>query len=282
MATIAVITVGIDPTIELGPVTLAWHGVMTAVGIAAGGWLATRFAREQDLDTDRLLNVIAIMTLAGIVGARFFYLAVAEPAALLHPGEWLGTRGFAIYGAVIAGPVAAWLYLRRSGAAASYLDALAAGFPLALAVGRIGDVINGEHFGPPTDLPWGFSYPHPDAEVPSALLAYHSGGFYEVLLGLALLAIVWPLRHRFRRPLALLWTVVGLYAGGRFAMFFYRADSEPLGLGLNEAQWTSLALLAVAGLGLWWSVRGGRSDRASGGDQELGALRPKRAQSSSR
>jgi phosphatidylglycerol:prolipoprotein diacylglycerol transferase len=249
------ITIGIDPLIELGPLTLAWHGVMTAVGIVVGGTLATRYGRELGLDTQRLQNAVVIMAVAGIVGARVFYLVVAEPALLLRPGEWLGTQGFAIYGAVIASPLAAWLYLRRAGASSRYLDALAAGFPLGLAVGRIGDVINGEHYGPPTDVPWGFRYTHPDADVPSAMLAYHSGGFYEVLLGLAMFALVWPLRNRFGRPLTLLWTVVGLYGAGRFAMFFYRADSEPLALGLNEAQWASLALVAVA-VGGWLVARG--------------------------
>lgn len=39
-------------------------------------------------------------------------------------------------------------------------------------------------------------------------------------------AVVWPLRDRFRRPLMLLWTVIGLYGGGRFLMFFYRSDSD--------------------------------------------------------
>ena len=249
------VTIGIDPLLELGPVTLAWHGIMTAVGIVVGGWLATRYGRELGLDTQRLQTAVVIAAIAGIVGARAFYLLVAEPESLLRPGDWLGTRGFAIYGAVIVAPLAAWAYFRRAGLGSPYLDALAAGFPLGLAVGRIGDVINGEHYGPVTDAPWGFRYTHSDAEVPSALLAYHSGGFYEVVLGLAMFALVWPLRHRFRRPLTLLWAVVGLYGAGRFVMFFYRADSEPLGLGLDEAQWTSVGLVAVAAIGAWAARR---------------------------
>lgn len=252
---LAAITIGIDPFVEIGPVTLAWHGIMTAVGILVGGFVATRFGRERGLDTERLQTAVLIMALAGIVGARVFYLVVAEPESLLRPAEWLGTNGFAIYGAVIASPLAAWVYLRRTGLGVRYLDALAAGFPLGLAVGRIGDVINGEHYGSATDVPWAFRYTHPDADVPSAMLAFHSGGFYEVALGLAMFALLWPLRHRFQRPLMMLWTVAGLYGAGRFVMFFYRADSEPLALGLNEAQWASLVLVAVAALGALWSAR---------------------------
>ena len=120
-----------------------------------------------------------------------------------------------------------------------------------MTVGRIGDVINGEHYGPASDLPWAVRNSHPEAEVPSNEIAYHSGGLYEVVLGLAMFAVVWPLRNRLGAPGALICTVVGLYAAGRFVMFFARSDSEDLLLGLSGAQWTSLGLLALAiGLGL--------------------------------
>jgi phosphatidylglycerol:prolipoprotein diacylglycerol transferase len=59
------------------------------------------------------------------------------------------------------------VYLWRTRLSLRYLDALAAGFPLGMAVGRIDDVISGEHYGPPTTLPWAFRYLNPMAEVPS-------------------------------------------------------------------------------------------------------------------
>lgn len=57
---------------------------------------------------------------------------------------------------------------------------------------------------------------HPDADVPSPDVAYHSGGLYEVLIGLVVFAIAWPLRHRLRRPTAMVWLVKALLAAGRF------------------------------------------------------------------
>ena len=65
--------------------------------------------------------------------------------------------------------MALYLGWRRLGL--RYLDALAAGFPLGMAIGRIGDVINGEHYGPVSDLPWAIRNTHPDADVPSNELA---------------------------------------------------------------------------------------------------------------
>ncbi len=131
-----------------------------------------------------------------------------------------------------------------------------------MAVGRIGDLIYGEHYGPPTSVPWGIRYTHPDADVPSGAVAYHPGGLYEIVLALVLLAIVWAAHRRLRAPGALLWTVVGLYAAGRFLIFFYRVDSDDLALGLDSSQWISLLLMAVAAAGLLVATRPGELARA--------------------
>lgn len=243
---LAEITIGIDPEIHLGPITLAWHGVGVAAGIAAGAWLAGRYADERGLSREHLLNLVVLIAFAGIVGARLFFLAEDDPAALVNPGEWLGSRGFSFYGAMLLGVLAVGVALWRFGLDRTYLDALAAGFPLGIAVGRIGDVINGEHYGSPSDAPWAISYTHPDAEVPATGVAYHSGGLYEIVLGLVMLAVIWPLRHRFRAPLQLLWLVVAFYAAGRFVIFFFREDSDELAMGLSNGQWTSLALIAFS------------------------------------
>jgi prolipoprotein diacylglyceryl transferase len=250
---LAIITLDLDPNLELGPFALAWHGVGIAVGIVVGSAAAVRYARGRGLDEDALVGAVLVLTLAGIAGARLFYLLENDFGALLRPGDWLGTTGFAFYGAMILGVPAALLYLRRRGMGLRYLDAMAFGFPLGMAVGRIGDLVNGEHYGPPSDLPWAIRYTHPEADVQSTAVAYHPGGLYEIVLALVMLALVWPLRDRFRRPGMLLWTVVALYGAGRFLMFFYRSDSDELALGLNGAQWTSVALVLVAACGAWWS-----------------------------
>jgi phosphatidylglycerol:prolipoprotein diacylglycerol transferase len=253
--TVAVITIGIDPDINLGPLTLTWHGVMIAVGLIAGGWLATRYAREQQLEAEKVITLVTVIALAGVVGARMFYLMENEPEALIRPAQWLASEGFSFYGAIILGVPAAMAYLYAAKETPRYLDALAAGFPLGMAVGRVGDLINGEHYGPVSDLPWAIRYTDPGADVPSNALAYHSGGFYEILLALTMLAVLWPLRARFRQPTSLLWTVVGIYGIGRLFMFFVRSDSDEVVVGLNGAQLTSIALVVIAAGGLWTARR---------------------------
>jgi len=83
-----------------------------------------------------------------------------------------------------------------------------------------------------------------------------------VLLATMILIAIWPLRHRFRRPGDLAWLVLALFAAGRFFEFFIRSDSPQLALGLSNAQWTSVVLLAIIAAGRTFTAR--RADRADG------------------
>jgi len=256
----AIITIDLDPMLRIGPLTLSWHGLTTAAGLVVAVALASRWAGRGGLDRDRILDLAVIATLAGMAGARLLYLVEQQPADLLRPAAWIGGQGFSFYGGLIGGGIAAGLYARRRRLGLRYLDALALGLPLGMAVGRLGDVVNGEHFGPPSDLPWAIRNANPAAVVPSTMVAYHPGGLYEIVLALAMAPIVWWIARRVRTPGAVLWSVVGLYGAGRFAMFFYRSDSETIAVGLNAAQFVSVAVVAVAVAGTWWtSNRGGRT-----------------------
>jgi phosphatidylglycerol:prolipoprotein diacylglycerol transferase len=81
----AVITVGIDPDIHLGPVTLAWHGITIALGIALGAVVAGRIVRQRGLDPEPMSNFALLAAVGGIVGARVFYLFEHDPGGLLAP-----------------------------------------------------------------------------------------------------------------------------------------------------------------------------------------------------
>lgn len=240
----ATITIGIDPTIELGPLTLAWHGLTIAIGIVVGGLVAGRRARRRGLDIEPLQVMAIILVVSALVGSRIFYLA--EHGQLLQPSRWLGTHGFTFYGGLIAAALAISAYTVKNRLSVAYLDAIAFGLPLGIAIGRIGDVINGEHYGPETTFFLGVRNSHPEAEVPNHAVAYHSGGLYEVIIGAVVFVIVVGLRHRIRRPTMMIWVVLGLLAAGRFIEFFARSDSATTLLGLETAQWTSLLLIAFA------------------------------------
>ena len=255
----AVIRIGIDPFIHLGPVTLAWHGITIALGIVIGGLAAGRWLRQRDLSVEPMYTFGALAAAGGIIGARIFYLFEHDPGGLLVPSRLLSSHGFTFDGGVILAAILIAVYVHRTGLSGRYMDAAAAGLPLGVAVGRIGDVINGEHYGARSTFLLAVRNSHPDALTPNPHYAYQNGGLYEVLLATLILTIVWPLRHRFTRPGDLAWLVLGLFAAGRFFEFFLRGDSPQLALGLSNAQWTSVALLIIVAIG--WTLTTRRTDR---------------------
>ena len=250
-----VITIGIDPEIHLGPIMLTWHGLTIVIGIAVGVVLARRWLHERELDVEPLYTMAALIAIGALVGGRLFY--VAE-----HGGPLFGTYGYTFFGGVILSALLLAGYVWRTRLTGLYLDAVAAGLPLGVAVGRIGDVINGEHYGAESTFFLAVRNSHPDASTPNPALAYQNGGLYEVLLGLAIFAVVWPMRHRMRTAGELAWLVLGLFAVGRFFELFIRVDSDKLALGLNNAQWTSIAILVVVAVG--WTYTRRRAARATG------------------
>ena len=214
----AVITIGIDPDIHVGPLMLSWHGLTIAVGILAGSVVAGLWARRHAMATDPLYTMGALAAIGGIVGGRLFYV-------LEHGGSLLGTEGFTFFGGMILAALLIAGYVWRARLDPRYLHAAALGLPLGVAIGRIGDVINGEHYGARSDFFLAVRNSNPNAATPDPSVAFQNGGLYEVLVAAAIFAIVWPLRDRIRRPGALAFLVVGLLAVGRFFILFVRVGS---------------------------------------------------------
>jgi phosphatidylglycerol:prolipoprotein diacylglycerol transferase len=246
----AVITIGIDPMLRLGPLTLAWHGLTIAIGILVGGLLAAREARARGLAAEPLQVMGLILVGGAIVGSKIYFLA--EHGQLTEPAAWFDSRGFTFYGGFIAVAIGLAIYTRSRRLSVEYLDVIALGLPLGYGIGRIGDIIYGEHYGPTTTFFLGVRNSHPGADVPSHAIAYHNGGLYESMIGFATFAIAFALHRRLRsRPTAMIWLVIALVALGRFVEFFARSDSATSALGLETAQWTSIALIVVAAAGAW-------------------------------
>ncbi len=122
---------------------------------------------------------------------------------------------------------------------------------IAMAVGRIGDIINGEHVAKVTQLAWGFVYTHP--ESPSNQLhratPSHPAVAYEMLWVLAVLAIIWPLRNRLRPPGMLFALYLALYSVGKFFVSYLRGGAPPMDkewfIGITEAQVVAIIVLAI-------------------------------------
>ena len=263
-ARLASITIPWAPTYELGPLELSWHGTLIALGIAIAAVFAAWLLRRRGHGSDELWNLVPLAALAGIVGARVLFLI--EDGSLGAPSRWLGMHGFSINGAVVGAVMFAGLYMWRRGLEPIYLAAVAVAFPLGDAIGRIGCLLTADHIGAATSLPWGVRYTNPASGVPQLGVAYHSGALYEILVALLILPAVLLVWRRAREPLYAFWAVLVLFGVGRFVIFFWRVDSASGALGLSEAQWASLGLIAVGAIGaLATHVRGSHAPLRRGG-----------------
>jgi phosphatidylglycerol:prolipoprotein diacylglycerol transferase len=134
---------------------------------------------------------------------------------------------------------------------------------IGLAVGRIGDVINGEHHGTPTNLPWGVEYVNPDTLGQPGVVV-HPEVAYEMILMLGLLAVFLPFHQRLKAKLpngVMGLVYLGLYGLGRFWLSYFRTDPAII-LGLRQAQLASLLMFVVALVVIPILIRRSRAGRA--------------------
>ena len=72
-------TIGLAPTFDVGPFDVAWHGIMTAIGLLIGTGVASWLARRRGLSPDPVVLMTLTVAVAGIVGARLFYCISPRP-----------------------------------------------------------------------------------------------------------------------------------------------------------------------------------------------------------
>jgi phosphatidylglycerol:prolipoprotein diacylglycerol transferase len=246
------ITIGIDPNVvDLFGLQVTWHGVFTALGIVAGVWLAVRVASSPrvgiDIDTSYTIGMIVVA--CGLVGARALYVIenygdnsnIDSIVDIFRITE----GGISIWGAMLGGALGGWAYgLKNKLPSAAGADAAAFGMLLGLAVGRIGDIINGEHFSKATDLPWAVYYSNVNSPAffrdPT-----HPAVAYELIGDLVILGIigfVWKMRPKSG---VIFSSAFILYAIMRFFVSYLRLDSEEPFLGLSVPQLVSVAVIII-------------------------------------
>jgi len=241
------IKIGIDPVlVTIGGLKIHWYGIMIALGLYAGIQVALRDAPRRGINTDQLMNVALLAAVLGIVGGRLYYVVQNNPSFYLqHPAQilavWQG--GMAFFGAIFGGGVAlvisAWRWRMPLW---SLLDIGALGLTIGQAIGRVGNIINGDIVGYRTNG-WGFEYTNPNTFGPLNT-PVQPASLYELLISLALFLVLWNLRTRIHPEGMLSMIYLVLYSISQFFIFFVRDNIVILG-GLKQAQVTSLVVIAL-------------------------------------
>jgi phosphatidylglycerol---prolipoprotein diacylglyceryl transferase len=254
----------IPPTIvSTGPIALRWYSVMYIVGYVVGYRLVLRRVAtgRAHIARSELDSLIWFLVAGMLIGARLFYVLVygrGEYAA--HPLEalavWRG--GLSFHGAVLGMAASILLFARRYRMPVLEVTDLVVlcGTP-GLFFGRIGNFINGELYGRPTNAPWGMIFPTDPTRLPR-----HPSQLYEAFAEGILLSVVlwgidrWALAHgHARRGLSTAAFLIG-YAIIRFSLEFTREPDQQLGFvlgSLSMGQLLSIIMLGC-GIGLSWFV----------------------------
>ena len=233
------------PIIQVGPLSIHWYGIIMTVAIFVGALVASRYVERHKQDPNTIWEMLLWVLIPAIIGARLYFVFIQSPRGpnglghyLANPIEileiWRG--GIHIYGAFIFGGIALLIYARvRKLPILIYLDGVALGFLIGQAIGRLGNFMNQELYGPPTTLPWGLRI-DPDHRVPpynNLSLYPESVRFqplflYESIWNLIGFCLLFFISRRFEKRLRdgdlflmyLIW-----YPLGRFFLEFMRTDS---------------------------------------------------------
>jgi len=257
------IKIGIDPVlVTIGGLKIHWYGIMIALGLYAGIQVALRDAPRRGINRDQLMNVALLAAVLGIIGGRLYYVVQNNPSFYVHhPAEiiavWQGGMAFfgAMFGGALALAISAWRWRIPFW---SLLDVGALGMTIGQAIGRIGNIINGDIVGYKTNG-WGFEYTNLHTFGPLNV-PVQPASLYELLISLALFLLLWNLRTRIHPEGMLAMIYIVLYSVSQFFIFFLRDNILVLG-GLKQAQVTALVVIAItlpviAYLFRWVSVAG--------------------------
>lgn len=234
-----------------GGVLLSWHGLLSFIAVAMAVYLVGRWAPMRGIDSDDIYSIAVWAIIGGILGARLVHVVDNWDFYGRNPGQilaiWSGGIGLwgGILGGFIGGTAYALIHKHPVGAIA---DITAPAMLFVQTIGRIGDIINGEHCAKAADFFLAFKWINPESDA-----RFCANGVdvpvqpviaYEMVWNLLALLVIWKLRGRLRPDGMLFALYLALYSVGRFLITFLRED-KVWAVGLQEAQFIALVVLAI-------------------------------------
>lgn len=214
-------------------IDVMWYGVLMATGMILGTLIALKEAKRVGIKDDDVLDLAIFAIPMGLLGARLYYVIFNWGYYSQNPSQILNFRGggMAIHGALIGGILTGYIYTRiKKINFLKMADTVIIGMPLAQAIGRWGNFINGEAHGGPTNLPWGIMVDG---------VKVHPTFLYESIWNVGVFVVLWLFRKKKQYEGQIIVWYLGLYSLGRFFIEGMRTDSLMIGQ-LRMAQVISL------------------------------------------
>ncbi len=241
-------------SIHLGPIIVYYYSLTLAVAVWVAYFFAQQRAKQANLGKNQVTDLIVLLFVSGIIGARIGFVLQNIPYFTLHREEIisLSTSGLSVHGGLVSGLLTLYWYAKKYTLPFLNLTDLFA-LPLLLGqtVGRLGNYFNQELFGYPTSLPWKIfiDQNHRPAEYLFSSF-FHPVFAYEMLLNFVGFIILLRIPHKKVGQLTAGYLIV--FSIARFITEIFRI-SDRIVADLSLAQLISLALLLV-GIGMWFKT----------------------------
>ncbi|HDG2693898.1 TPA: prolipoprotein diacylglyceryl transferase [Staphylococcus aureus] len=236
---------------NLGPLSVRWYGIIIAVGILLGYFVAQRALVKAGLHKDTLVDIIFYSALFGFIAARIYFVIFQWPYYAENPGEiikiWHG--GIAIHGGLIGGFIAGVIVCKVKNLNPFQIgDIVAPSIILAQGIGRWGNFMNHEAHGGPVSRAFLEQLHLPNFIIENMYINgqyYHPTFLYESIWDVAGFIILVNIRKHLKLGetffLYLTW-----YSIGRFFIEGLRTDSLMLTSNIRVAQLVSILLILIS------------------------------------
>ncbi len=238
-----------EASINLGPFTIGWYGIMIALGVIATLGVATIEAKRRGEHSGHILNMALIVIPLGIIGARIYHVIDLWDYYSRNPALIFSGRGLGIFGAVIGGAIGVIIYTRwKKLGTLRWMDIVAPGLILAQAIGRWGNFFNQELYGYPTELPWAI-YIEPAHRLPGfeTYTHFHPLFLYESVWNFIGFLLLMLIGRRLKHKLFdgdIFFSYIVYYGAGRFFLEGFKIDVWTVA-GIPTARWiTGIAVIA--------------------------------------
>ena len=241
----------INPVLfSLGPLEVRYYGILYALGFILTYFFLKQVAKQtrvglKDEGVDTLLLYLILGT---VIGARVFEILFYNPSYYFSSplkmfALWEG--GLSFHGGLVGTFITTYLFCRKKKITfLKIADIISIPAALALAIGRIGNFINGELYGRITSVPWGVKFPHAEG-------VRHPSQLYEAAKNFLIFFILWKSKDKEHKPGYLFGLFLAFYGLLRFLVEFVR-EPEVMVSFLTMGQILSIPVFLI---GLWLVIK---------------------------